>query len=102
MFRKPKRNVRQRQVDDDDSDDVETKTEEDPKSLEELQSNIAKFKEKKSNSNKNISNKAATKKSNKNNVDENGDDKKVPVQLLSFDEDLLTGGETFKTWKPKK
>ena len=88
MFKKPKRNVRQRQIDDDELSDVEMKTEDDP-SLEELKSSIAKFKEKKASK----SNSTKPKKPSKNIIDENGDDKKAPAQLLSFDEDLLTGGK---------
>lgn len=88
LFRKPKRNVQQRQIDlNDDDDDVKTTThdDEDP-SLEELQSSIAKFKEKKSGKSKN-------KKQSKVDETEAEKEKKIPSQLLSFDEDLLTGGQ---------
>jgi len=86
LFRKPKRNVRQRQADDDDDDCVDAQVEEDP-GLRELQSSIAKFKEKKAS-------KSEKKKNVKNaiDVDDDKEDKKAAAQLLSFDEDLLTGG----------
>ena len=86
LFRKPKRNVRQRQVDDDDDEVTNTQDDEDP-SLEEVKSTIAKFKEKKSSKDK--------KKSIKSEVVEIEKDKKVPSQLLSFDEDLTAAGEHF-------
>lgn len=92
LFRKPKRNVRQRQVDEEDDDvdsndvskPVQVDEDEDP-SLEELQSSIAKFKEKKSKKDK----KKNSSKADSGGVDK---DKKVPTQLLSFDEDLTTAG----------
>ena len=98
MFRKPKRNVRQRQVDDDDDDGdsndvakVMLADEDDDPSLEELQSSIAKFKELKEKKSKKDKKKAS---SNSGGVDK---DKKAPTQLLSFDEDLTAAGKTEKT-----
>ena len=92
LFRKPKRNVRQRQADDDDADDVDAQVEEDP-GLRELQTSIAKFKEKKASKNE-------KKKNVKNTFDDDDkEDKKAAAQLLSFDEDLLTGG-LFRTIGP--
>ena len=99
MFRKPKRNVRQRQVDDDDDDGdsndvakVMLADEDDDPSLEELQSSIAKFKELKEKKSKKDKKKASSK------VDSGGvdKDKKAPTQLLSFDEDLTAAGKTEK------
>ena len=65
--------------------------------LEELQSSIAKFKEKKSSKTEKKSNKAKIKLS-KNHYEDNDDDddredKRTAAQLLSFDQDLLTGGK---------
>ena len=98
MFRKPKRNVRQRQVDDDDDDGdsndvakVMPADEDDDPSLEELQSSIAKFKELKEKKSKKDKKKASSKDSG--GVDK---DKKAPTQLLSFDEDLTAAGKPEK------
>lgn len=87
LFRKPKRNVRQRQIDsdeDDDVKDVKPAKDDDEPGLAQLQTNIAKFKEKKAK----FKNKFPVKSTS----GESKEDKKATAQLLSFDEDLFTGG----------
>jgi hypothetical protein len=68
--------------------------------LEELQSSIAKFKEKKASKTDKKSKVSKIKLSKNhyevNDDEEDKDEKKTAAQLLSFDQDLLTGGKFIK------
>ena len=92
LFRKPKRAIRQRQV---DSDDENIQNEEEDNTLDEIQSTIEKFKDKSKKSSKN-KHKNQTSGSN---IDK-GDDKK-PSTLLSFDDfdAEADDGEVFRVKK---
>ena len=85
MFRKPKRNVRQRKVSSDEGSDDLVENEEDV-GLEELHSSINKFKEKKKSTKKDRRVGSGSSKSDKPKDD---DGKK----LLSFEQDLNEGGK---------
>ena len=92
LFRKPKRAIRQRQV---DSDDENIQNEEEDNTLDEIQSTIEKFKDKSKKSSKN-KHKNQTSGSN---IDK-GDDKKSST-LLSFDDfdAEADDGEVFRVKK---
>ena len=91
MFRKPKRNVRQRKVSSDgDSDDHSSQDKGD--SLQELQSNINKFKERQKSSKKSAGRSGSS--SGSKSKQALGKDDQDGKKLLSFQQDLNEGGET--------
>ena len=88
MFRKPKRNVRQRRVSSDEEAEVKEEVKENEDTgLEELHSSINKFKEKKKSSKKDRRTGGSASAKPEKSKDDEG------KKLLSFEQDLNEGGE---------